>query len=139
MEKNTATILTMGDLANTYDSLGKYTEAEKLQIKVLDLGKRLLGEECSIQSIQWKLLQQHFTTYKNIHLEVQVIDVREKVFGEQHQKTVKAVALLAEIRSQADINTSGIQLKNKIKSDLLWNLASSLMFIFRPSSFQNCK
>ena len=52
-------------------------------------------------------------------LEVQVVDVRKKIFGEEHPKTVKAVALLAEIQSQANTNTSGIESKKKGGSYLL--------------------
>ena len=39
------TICAMGNLANTFWSLTKYADAEKLHIKVLDLSNRLLGEE----------------------------------------------------------------------------------------------
>jgi hypothetical protein len=42
-------------------------------------------------------------------LQVQVVDVRKKIFGEKHPKTVKAVALLAELRSQANQNTPGTE------------------------------
>ena len=35
----------MGNLALTYESLGKYEDAEKLQTQVLDVTNRLLGEE----------------------------------------------------------------------------------------------
>jgi hypothetical protein len=35
----------MANLAVTYGSLGKYTEAEKLEIQVLDARNRILGVE----------------------------------------------------------------------------------------------
>jgi len=35
----------MNHLANTYYSVGKYADAEKVEIKVLDMRNRLLGEE----------------------------------------------------------------------------------------------
>ena len=35
----------MGNLATTYQNLGKYTEAEKLEIQVLDARRRILGVE----------------------------------------------------------------------------------------------
>ena len=37
-------------------------------------------------------------------LEIQVVDTRTRIFGEGHLDTIKAVALLAAIRSQ--VNTS---------------------------------
>jgi tetratricopeptide (TPR) repeat protein len=46
LEKNTQIQSSaMGNLAITYESLGKYADAEKLQIQVLDMRSRLLGEE----------------------------------------------------------------------------------------------
>jgi tetratricopeptide (TPR) repeat protein len=44
-EEHPDTIIAMGNLANTYESLGKYADAEKLKYKVLDMRNRLLGEE----------------------------------------------------------------------------------------------
>jgi hypothetical protein len=35
----------MANLAATYQNLGKYTEAEKLQMQVLDARNRILGVE----------------------------------------------------------------------------------------------
>ena len=51
-------------------------------------------------------------------LEVQVVDVRQKIFGDEHPKTIKAVALLAEIRSQANTDTSRTKSKKKCESHL---------------------
>jgi hypothetical protein len=39
------TITAMANLAATYQNLGKYTEAEKLKIHVLDTRNRILGVE----------------------------------------------------------------------------------------------
>jgi hypothetical protein len=39
------TINAMGHLAITYGNLGKYAEAEKLQVQVLDAKNRILGVE----------------------------------------------------------------------------------------------
>jgi hypothetical protein len=39
------TIHAMANLASTYGKLGKYTEAEKLEIQVLDARNRILGVE----------------------------------------------------------------------------------------------
>ena len=52
-------------------------------------------------------------------MELQVVDVRKKVFGEEHPKTVESVALLAKIQSQANTNTSGTESKKKGESYLL--------------------
>jgi hypothetical protein len=39
------TINAMGNLAETYQNLGKYTEAEQLKIQVLEARNRILGVE----------------------------------------------------------------------------------------------
>ena len=52
-------------------------------------------------------------------LEVQVVDVWKKIYGEEHPQTVKAVAMLAEIRSQAKTNSSSTESKKKCESHLL--------------------
>jgi tetratricopeptide (TPR) repeat protein len=44
-EEHPDTIHAMGNLASTYESLGKYADAQKLKIKVLDMRNRLLGED----------------------------------------------------------------------------------------------
>ena len=44
-EEHPVTVSAMNNLAGTYASLGKYTDAEKLKSKVLDLRTRCIGEE----------------------------------------------------------------------------------------------
>jgi tetratricopeptide (TPR) repeat protein len=117
------TISAMNNLANTYESFGKYADAEKLQIQVLDMRSRFLGEEhpdtinvMENLAITFYYLQK----YKDAaRLEVQVLDIRKKIFGEEHPQTVKAVAILAVIRSQANTNTPGTESKKKGESYLL--------------------
>ena len=103
-------------------SLGKYADAEQLEIKVLDMRNKLLGEEhpntiLAMENLAITLyyLQKYTVAAR---LEVQVVDVRQKIFGDEHPKTIKAVALLAEIRSQANTDTSGTKSKKKCESHL---------------------
>ena len=123
----------MSNLAYTYQSLEKYGDAEKLKIKVLDLKNRLLGEEhptineMENLAIAFHYLQKYQDAAK---LEVQVVNILKKIFGEEHPKTAKAVAILAEIKSQANRNTSGIELKKNSNFYLLWSLVSSSIFLF---------
>ena len=35
----------MGNLARTYSDLGKWNEAEQLEVQVMDMNKKLLGAE----------------------------------------------------------------------------------------------
>jgi hypothetical protein len=45
----------MGNLASTYRNLGKYTEAEKLEIQVLDARNRILGVEHPDTLLPWEI------------------------------------------------------------------------------------
>ena len=65
-EEHPDTIWAMGNLADTYESLGKYADAEKLQIQVLDMRNRLLGEKhpdtitaMSNLAVTYESLEQH--------------------------------------------------------------------------------
>jgi len=49
-EEHPDTILAMGNLALAYSNLGKHTEAEKLQIQVVDAKRNFLEMNTQIQS-----------------------------------------------------------------------------------------
>ena len=57
----------------------------------------------------------HLQRFKDAaRLEVQVVDVRKKIFGEEHPQIVKAVALLAEIRSQVNTKLQELKLQKRV-------------------------
>jgi tetratricopeptide (TPR) repeat protein len=89
----------MDNLALTYSNLGRYTEAEKLQIQVLDARSRILGKEHphTIMSMGNLAL-----TYNNLgrrteaeKLQVQVLDATSRILGEEHPHTIKSMGNLA--------------------------------------------
>ena len=82
----------MCNLANTYGRLGKYADAEKLQIKVLDMRNRLLGEAHpdTISSMGdlaaiYGGLEKYVDAEK---LPVKVLDMRNILLGEEHPHTI---------------------------------------------------
>ena len=98
-EEHPGTISAMGELASTYESLGKYADAEKLQIKVLDLQNKYLGKEhpytigamCNLAN-----------TYESLgkyadaeEVKIKVLDLRNRFLGEEHPDTVLAMGNLA--------------------------------------------
>jgi len=98
-EEHPGTISAMGELASTYESLGKYADAEKLQIKVLDLQNKYLGKEhphtigaMHNLAITYKSLGKHADAEK---LQIQVLDLRNRLFGEEHPDTIWAMGNLA--------------------------------------------
>ena len=104
-EEHPDTIRAMDNLAATYMSLGKYADAEKLQIQVLDMRSRLFEEHPDTINVMENLAITFYCLqkFKNAaRLEGKVVDARKKIFGEEHPQTVKAVALLAAIRFQDD-------------------------------------
>ena len=113
----------MGALAITYGRLGKHTNAEKLEIKVLDIRNTLLGEEhpntiCAMSNlaITHGILGKYTDAKK---LQIKVVDKRTRIFGEGHPDTIQAVALLTPIKSQGDTNTSGTQ-PRKTGESYIW-------------------
>ena len=98
-EEHPATIWAMGNLAATYESLGKYADAEKLKTQALDMRTRLFGEE-HLDTIG--AINNLANTYQNLEkyadaekLQIQVLNMRSRFFGEEHPDTINAMENLA--------------------------------------------
>ncbi|KAK6429383.1 hypothetical protein LTR95_014469 [Oleoguttula sp. CCFEE 5521] len=98
-EEDENTLSCMSDLALTYRDQGRWKEAEKLQVKVLEARRRVLGEE-------------HVDTLRSMHnlastywdqgrrneaeeLQVKVLEARRRVLGEEHVDTLGSMHNLA--------------------------------------------
>jgi len=95
-EKHQDTIRAMGNLSGTYWSLGKYADAEKLGIKVLDMGNRLL-EEDHPDTTMGNLANTYGSLGKYADaetLQIKVLDMRVKLL-EEHPDTINATENLA--------------------------------------------
>ena len=117
-EKHPHTISAMGNLASTYNYLGKYTEAEKLDIEVLDFRKKILGQEHPDTILAMGNLA---STYRNLgkyteagKLEIQVLDARNKILGEEHPDTISAMGNLASTYSYLGKYTEAEKLKIQV-------------------------
>ncbi|KIJ93731.1 hypothetical protein K443DRAFT_12658 [Laccaria amethystina LaAM-08-1] len=85
----------MANLAATYQNLGKYTEAERMEIQVLDARNRILGVEHP-ETI--KALSQLAETYQNLgkyteaeKLKIQGLDGRCRILGEEHSHAINTM------------------------------------------------
>ncbi|KIJ99879.1 hypothetical protein K443DRAFT_8078 [Laccaria amethystina LaAM-08-1] len=85
----------MANLASTYWNLGKYAEAEKLGIQVLDARNRILGVEHpdTIRAMgNLALIYYDLRNYTEAEkLEIQVLDARNRILGVEHQDTINAM------------------------------------------------
>jgi tetratricopeptide (TPR) repeat protein len=95
-EEHPGTISAMGDLAITYMNLGKYADAEKLQIKVLN---RYLGEEHL--NTFWAM-GNLASTYESLgkyadaeKVQIQALDMGNRLLGEEHPDTIRVMNNLA--------------------------------------------
>ena len=79
----------------------EYPDAEKLQIKVLDMRNRLLGEDHpdtntamnNLAHTYWRL-----TKYADAEkLQIEVLNIRNRLLGEEHLDTIWAMGNLANI------------------------------------------
>ena len=93
------TLLSMGNLADTYRNQGRWNEAEQLEVQVMDMRKKLLGAEHpdtlssmgNLASTYWN--QGRWNEAEQ--LEVQVMDMRKKLLGAEHPDTLSSMANLA--------------------------------------------
>ena len=92
------TILAMGNLAMSYQSLGKFPDTEMLQIKVLNLRKKLLGEE---HPDTFTTINHLTVTYESLgryadaeKLQIQALDIGR--LGEEHPDTINIMENLCK-------------------------------------------
>jgi tetratricopeptide (TPR) repeat protein len=105
----------MAHLAITYQYLGKYTEAEKLEIQVLDARNRILGVEHPDTITAMANLA---STYLDLEkyteaekLEIQVFNGRCRILGVEHPDTIRAMRDLASTYYKLGKYTEGEKLQ----------------------------
>jgi tetratricopeptide (TPR) repeat protein len=98
-ERHPSTLTSMANLASTYQNQGRWNEAEKLQVQVMETRTRVLGKEhpdtlTSMANIA--------STYRDQgrwneaeKLQVQVMEIRRRVLGEEHPSTLTSMTNLA--------------------------------------------
>ena len=98
-EEHLDTLASMANLALTYQNQGRWTEAEKLGIRVSETRQRVLGEEHPKTLISIGNLA---STYQNQgrwteaeKLEIRVSETRQRVLGEEHPDTLSSMGNLA--------------------------------------------
>jgi tetratricopeptide (TPR) repeat protein len=95
----------MGNLAVTYSNLGKYTEAEKLEIQVLDVRNRILGVEHPHTILAMENLAATLRSlgkYKEADkLVIQAQEVNSRVIG---ATSPYAIATMANVQEAQDIS-----------------------------------
>jgi hypothetical protein len=101
-------LMSISNLASTYR-----TEAEQLQVQVMDMSKKLFGAEyldtlmsiANLASTYWS--QRRWNEAEQ--LEIQVMDMRKRLLGAEHPDTLKSIANLASTlayRNQGSWNVS---------------------------------
>ena len=111
-------ITAMESVAATYHSLGRYTEAEKLEIQVMDARKRILGVE---RPDTVKAMESLAATYNDLgkhtdaeKLKIQVLDARNRILGVEHPDTIHAMGNLAATHHKLGDSTEAEKLKIKV-------------------------
>ena len=94
LPQHLSTINARSNLAITYKHLGKYEDAERLQIEVLRLRSSLLGAEHPDTIFAMGNLantQHSLEKYADAEkLQIEVLDLGNRIFGEEHPKTITA-------------------------------------------------
>ena len=104
--------------ALAYDENGFLKEAEELYIRVLEIRKRVRGEE---HPDALKTMQDLASTYKKRgryreaeELEVRVLEIRKRVLGEEHLDTLMSMANLAETYNKRGRNEEAEELEVRV-------------------------
>ena len=89
----------MANLASTYRNQERWTEAEQIEVQVLETRKRVLGEEHPLTLTNMANLA---STYSNQgrwteaeKMFVQVMEMRKRVLAEEHPDTLASMKILA--------------------------------------------
>ncbi|EED12703.1 kinesin light chain, putative [Talaromyces stipitatus ATCC 10500] len=97
--EHTSTLTSMANLASTYRNQGRWKEAEKLEVQVMETSKTVLGAEHPSTLTGMANLA---STYRNQgrwneaeKLEVQVMETSKTVLGAEHPDTLTGMANLA--------------------------------------------
>ncbi|KAF8987975.1 hypothetical protein BDQ17DRAFT_1374523 [Cyathus striatus] len=97
-EEHPNTLKSMDSIAVTYAWLGRYKEAEELQVQALEIGTRAVGKE---HPDTLKSMANVACTYRNLgkwneaeELEVPALEIRTRVLGKEHPDTLVSMANL---------------------------------------------
>ncbi len=97
-------IFIMGNLARVYRAQGRYDEAEQLGIKMLEVGRSVLGEESPWFLIYSSDLAMLYTLHgqheKAESLYLKTIEMQRRVMGEGHRDTLVSMNGLAVLRTK---------------------------------------
>ena len=124
-EEDVETSYSLGLLASIYRNQGRWTEAEKIDVEVMETSRRVLGEEHPLTLTSMANLA---STYQNQgrwteakKMQVQVMETRKRVLGEEHPDTLSSMNNLAftmkEQGSRVDairIMMECVQLRNQV-------------------------
>ncbi|KAJ7713483.1 hypothetical protein B0H16DRAFT_1702437 [Mycena metata] len=104
-DRHLDTLITMGDVANSYSDLGKYQKAKELQGIVLEKQKQVLGDNHPQTLLTMGNLANSYSDLgehqKAKELEVFVLEKRTQLLGENHPDTLLTMGNLA--RSYSDL------------------------------------
>ncbi|CUA77372.1 Kinesin light chain [Rhizoctonia solani] len=89
------TLTSMNNLASAYLRLGRYDEAEQLQVQALDACKRVLGDELSNTLTSMNNLASAYSRLgqydKAEQLYAHVIDAQKRILEDEHAKTLTSI------------------------------------------------
>jgi hypothetical protein len=97
------TLASIANLASTYRNQGRWTEAEKIEVQVMEMSRRVLGEEhpdtlTTVSNLAFTMKEQGRAT-EAIKLMAECIQLRNRVLGPKHPYALSSATALAEWRS----------------------------------------
>jgi len=141
-------VSSLSELANLYESQGHYEEAEPLQVQVLDLKKRLLGEDYPDIATSLNSLAELYHVqgrYEEAELlYIQALEMRVRLLGEDHPDVATSLHNLAGLyesqgryESAEPLYIHALQLRKRLLGEYHPDVATSLNNLADFYSAQN--
>jgi hypothetical protein len=101
----------MNNLAGTYETQGRYKEAETLNLQVLEIRKRVLGAEhpdalVSMHNLAVVFGEQGRYSEASKLME-ECVQLRTRILGQQHPRTFSSASALLELKAR-NLETGGV-------------------------------
>ena len=117
-DEHPSTILSMNNLAWSYNNLGRPQDAVQLREKVLEACKRTLGDEHLSTILSMGNLARSYSNLGRpqdaVDLEEKVLEARKRMLGDEHPHTLLSISNLAASYSDLGRSQDAVELEEKV-------------------------
>lgn len=119
-ENHPVTIQSMIDLSESFSEQGRWDEAEKLELQVVEFSQNTLGEEhrtTNAAKVNLAGTYIHQNRYREAEkLLLPVIDIMQRTLGRDHEDTLTTLKFMAVVYMKQGRVREAMDLKNRVKN-----------------------